>query len=77
MSERPLERGDIIRDNDPHMHSGHRYLQISGFETDKDDYRIVYALCVHNHRTRQYRIRVDRIKTDGKVRRYGFNRVSS
>lgn len=70
-----LSIGDIIKDNDPRMYGGNRKLKIIGFEAHKNDSRIVNAVCSQGHGARLVRIRVSRIKTDFKDRKYGFNRI--
>jgi len=70
-----LSSGDVIKDNDPRMYGGNRRLRIIGFEAHKDDSRIVLAVCEARPGARPIRIRVNRIKTDWKDRKYGFNRV--
>ena len=68
-----LNVGDIIQDNDPRMPG--RKLTITDFEGgDERDVMAVYAICDTKHRE-GIRINVARIFTDGKARRYGFNRV--
>jgi hypothetical protein len=69
-----LVRGDHIIDNDPRMPN--RRLEILRFEAHRHDSRCVLAVCrtVGSRFPREFRIRVDRIFSDGKPRRSGFSR---
>jgi hypothetical protein len=73
-----MERGDVIRDNDPRMPK--RELVIVGFEADtRDSWRTV-VICEDQYRhrnPRRVRIRADRIFSDSKPRRYGFSLITS
>jgi hypothetical protein len=67
-----LEVGDIIKDNDPRMPG--RKLEIVHF--GQDDRLRIMALCnTVGSNPRGHWIRINRIFTDGKPRRYGFSRL--
>lgn len=71
-----MERGDVIRDNDPRMHR--RELVIVGFEPDPRDITRTVVVCETQYRSfkkRRFRISANRIFSDDKIRRYGFNLV--
>jgi len=69
-----LRVGDKIKDNDPRM--GERVLIVvsvpTGLPGDNDK-----VIVVRRSSTRRLSISRERIFTDGKPRRYGFNKVSA
>jgi hypothetical protein len=68
MSEE-IKRGDLVRDNDPRMPN--RVLGVIGFDHKG---RAIAATRDGRIKTR---ISLERIFTDGKARKYGFNRVEA
>lgn len=74
-----LDPGKLIADNDPRMPN--RRLLIRGFEAGAflSDGRATFAICTNirdrSRNPREFRINVQRIHTDGKLRRSGFSLV--
>lgn len=70
-----LDRGCLIRDNDPRMPN--RVLRITGFGLRHFNAYSTFATCVSIHdrgaKPREVRINIQRIHTDGKSRKSGFS----
>lgn len=70
-----IEKGDQIKDNDGRMPN--RVLTVVGFEMEPGDPYRTRVVCEDRtfRQPRVFRIKAERVFVDGKLRKYGFNKI--